>query len=399
MVQANSVAELFCSAGVQDIITKYKKGAPDPLRLAMELRDRYTQEERHWIGEWITLFPKIQEKFGIATPLLCDRLALEQSTAKDLSVWKTRLWPTGAKLLDLCCGMGGDSFFLPASLEVTGVDRDAMRLAMFRENTLRTGTSRAAICADALDPPLRADFFQMDPARRASQGDNQRHVEDISPSWGEILKILPQYSGALLKLAPGFPLSLIPAQASITYLGSHVDCRECLVSFGSLGAKTPEIRAVSLDDQVEFSAPREDVREDIIPTGPLGRYLFEPSPVMVRSHLFPLLAKQYGLWQIDPRIAYLTGDTLPDSPWLTAYTVLGQCPLGQERVRQMLKNAGIKPITLKKRGVEVEPAQELKSLRVKTGTPGILFYTRIQDQKTAILTMLPKNRTISKAHV
>ena len=70
-------------------------------------------------------------------------------TAQDIGRWKAKLWPCGndatsdatenatgadAEVHDLCCGMGGDSFYLPAGLKVTGVDLDKNRLAMYSHN-------------------------------------------------------------------------------------------------------------------------------------------------------------------------------------------------------------------------------------------------------------------------
>ena len=156
---------------------------------------------------------------------------------------------------------------------------------------------------------------------------------------------------------------------------------------------SPVVQAIEVESGQHFSAHREEVETARLPVQDLGRYLLEPSPTLVRSHLFPLWASPLGLWQIDASIAYLSGDSeMPASPWYTSFPVLDQCPLGTERVKAMLKNHGIKPMTLKKRGVEVEPAVELKRLKISSGVPGVLFYTRIQNQKVAILTLMPQKK-------
>jgi SAM-dependent methyltransferase len=378
---------------VQVILKESLNTPVDPLKLSSKLAKSFDADERRWILEWAGLQTKIFEKFPGTTPLLCDRLALEQATGIEIGSWKSRIWPAGSKVLDLCCGMGGDSFYLPPGIEVTGIDLDPMRICMYEENTARLGTPRKAILANALAPTIRADFFQIDPARRADLQGNQRRIPDLTPNWKEIESIMPHYSGGAVKLPPGFPLDQLPSTASITYLGSFQDCRECLVSVGSLASKDPKVRAVLVPGGQCFDADRSEVESFRLQTSSLGKYLFEPCATLVRSHLFPIYANPRGLWQIDDQIAYLSGNTpLPADPWLTGYEVLDFCPLGFDRVRAMLKFFGIKPIALKKRGVEVDPVAELKRLGSFGDRPGIIFYTRAQNQKIAVLTCNPEKK-------
>ena len=52
----------------------------------------------------------------------------------------------------------------------------------------------------------------------------------------------------------------------------------------------------------------------------------------------------------------------------------------------MLKEHDIGKITLKLRGVKLDPDAEIKRLKPKGKSEAILFYTRAQGEKTAILT-------------
>jgi hypothetical protein len=61
----------------------------------------------------------------------------------------------------------------------------------------------------------------------------------------------------------------------------------------------------------------------------------------------------------------------------------------------MLKKHGIGKLTLKKRGVEIIPEEEIKRLKPKGKNEGVLFYTRIAGEKTALLT---KRISGSNAH-
>jgi len=379
--------DLYQNPEVQSRLEKYNKQPLDLLKLSSVLAKQFSAEERHWIADWIELAPKVFTKFGVAS-LLCDRLALEQSTAQDLGRWKANLWQHGAGVLDLCCGMGGDSMFLPTAVSVCGVDLDPLRIAMYKANTKILGCAREAYVGNALQPPCSADFFQIDPARRSDLSGNQRRLVNLTPNWSEVSTLSKKFLGGLVKLPPSFPLSELPEQAALTYLGTSGDCRECLVGLGSMASTM--VQAIEVSSGARFAAERAEVDTARLEVQNVGQFLIEPSPTLVRSHLFPLWAAPYSLWQIDPSIAYLSGDQeVPANPWCTCYRVLDACPLGTERVKAMLKKHGIRPMTLKKRGVEVEPAVELKRLKINEGIPGILFYTRIQNEKFAILTLPP----------
>lgn len=383
------MSALFRESSVQETLKKYSKQPVDTLKIASALSKLWNPQERLWISEWIALAPKITEKFAVNTTLLCDRLALEQSTARDIGTWKSKLWPANSRMLDLCCGMGGDSLFLPESISVTGIDLDPFRCEMYAINTQQVGTSRNAVLANALDAPIKADFFQIDPARRTKIGDNQRKSMEMTPSIAEIMTILPQFHGAMLKLPPGFPVDELPPNSSRIYIGSHNDCRECLVLLGSLATQnTGEISAVCMPNGEMISASFEQVETTKLPSQPLGKFLIEPNPTLVRSHLFPIWARDHGMWQIDSQIAYLSCDVVPPaSPWFSSFRVIDSCTLNTGKVKQMFKLHGIKPTTLKKRGIEVDPVEELRKLKPESGIPGTLFYTRIQNEKMAILTL------------
>ena len=77
----------------------------------------------------------------------------------------------------------------------------------------------------------------------------------------------------------------------------------------------------------------------------------------------------------------------------SSFAVLDSVPLGTSAVKNMLKKHGIGKLTLKKRGVEIIPEEEIKRLKPKGKNEGILFYTRIAGEKTAILTQRIQNRT------
>lgn len=454
-------AELLTSAKVQDFIKKAFQHKWDALKVSTALAREFSNEERAAIMDYMELVPKFREKFfseknGDAF-LLCDRLALEQSTAFDIGHWKSALWLNDQPVQgtpvqtvhDLCCGMGGDSFFLPDHLNVIGVDLDENRLAMYRYNTeVMRPKAAQTICADVREvarenshaQPLngatpansetRADFFTLDPARRAIEGENQRDLKNLTPSFEEVLEIAKHYRGGMAKLPPSYPTDEIPGDCEILYLGSRQDCRELLVLFGELAKHPGCVRAAIVGKKgetvAEWCEARDAKREtrdkesqeqfeynfelegkdriyrtassqSDLPLGDLGKYLSEPAPVLLRSHLFGSTARGFDpdAHLVSEGIAYISSATPLPAPGFATFKVLDHCEIASGAVRAMLKAHDVGKLTLKLRGVKVDPDAEIKRLKPKGKNEAILFYTRAQGEKIAILTTRIKDTLMS----
>lgn len=389
LLQAEDVS-LLTSKPVQDFILKSISNKTDLLKVSEILSKTYTIEERKSIMDYMLLVSKIQKKFETKTLLLCDTLALEQSTAKDIGAWKQSLWPKEGHVNDLCCGMGGDSFFIPQSLSVTGVDLDPLRLEMYRYNTKQFGKDYDTALADVCTFKNDADYFTIDPARRENVEENQRCFTHLSPSIAEVIELASKYKGGMAKIPPGYPLEELPNDVEVLYLGKSNDCRECLVLFGSLCKNPGKIRAVMIEKDHSFTEwisekERASLYQDL-PIAPLSDYIIEPAPLLVRSHLFVQIAERNNLFPFSQGIAYLSGSTPLEEKGFANFKVLETCPLTTSTVRQMLKKYSIGQLTLKKRGVEVIPENEIKRLAPKGKNEGTLFYTRLAGEKVAILT-------------
>ena len=446
---------LLASDTVQGFIEEALTRKLDALQVSTALNKQgYSNEERAAIMDYMALVPKFREKFANNETargmfLLCDKLALEQSTAQDIGRWKAKLWPcgndatsdatenatgTGAEVHDLCCGMGGDSFYLPTGLKVTGVDLDENRLAMYSHNMQAFGKPASVKCADVREVAgsngakmpasagmTKTDYFTIDPARRAIEGENQRDLKNLTPTLEEVIEISKHYRGGMAKLPPGYPPAEIPDGTEILYLGGHSDCRECLVLFGKLAKHPDTVRAIivgkagetlaewtrrrdrsleTLDDDLQEKLDRNDSLEgkdrtyrtatsrSDLPLGEIGKYIAEPAPVLIRSHLFnaAALAHDPNAHLISEGIAYVSSDSTLPAPGFSCYEVLAHTEIATGAVRSMLKEHDIGKITLKLRGVKLDPDAETKRLKPKGKNSAILFYTRLRGEKTAILT-------------
>ena len=447
--------DLLASDTVQGFIEEALTRKWDALQVSTALNKLgYSNEERAAIMDYMALVPKFREKFGFGSFLLCDKLALEQSTAQDIGRWKANLWPhgndatenatgAGAEVHDLCCGMGGDSFYLPAGLKVTGVDLDENRLAMYRHNMLAFGKAAETLNKDIREVArengakmpasagmTKTDYFTIDPARRAIEGENQRDLRNLTPTLEEVVEISRHYKGGMAKLPPGYPPVEIPDGTEILYLGGHSDCRECLVLFGELAKHPDTVRAIivgkagetlaewtrrrdrsleTLDNDLQEKLDRNDSLEgkdrtyrtatsrSDLPLGEIGKYIAEPAPVLIRSRLFSdaALAHDPDAHLISEGIAYVSSDKPLPAPGFSCYEVLAHTEIATGAVRSMLKENDIGKITLKLRGVKLDPDAETKRLKPKGKNSAILFYTRAYGEKVAILTTRIKDALMS----
>jgi len=366
-------------ADIQSIAEECLPLLKDPLKLSAKLSKKYNQQERRALIHYLEILPKIRKKFCLQNvDLICDRLAFEQATARDISAYKAKMWQSGAKIADLCCGMGGDSFWLPSGIVANGVDIAPERVLMFNENMERLKLPHKAVLQNALEVK-GGDFFCIDPARRG----------DLNPNFESILELSKKFSGGMVKLPPAYPENELPKESDILYLGDAKDCRECLMLTGVFGKGVIRATAICEGENFEWQCEKNELQNINLDIKKLGNFILEPVPVLVRSHLFLSEAKKCGFWQIDSTLAYLSCEELPpEHKGFAAYKVIDQSGLSTNNVKAMLKKHGIGKITLKKRGVEVVPEAEIHRLSPKGEREGVLFYTRVLGDKRAILAQI-----------
>ena len=84
-----------------------------------------------------------------------------------------------------------------------------------------------------------------------------------------------------------------------------------------------------------------------------GRWIVDPDGAVVRAGLVRHYAARHGLWQLDPDIAYLSGDRLPDG--VRGFEVLDELGYSEKRLRQALSARDAGAVEILVRGVDVDP--------------------------------------------
>jgi hypothetical protein len=161
-----------------------------------------------------------------------------------------------------------------------------------------------------------------------------------------------------VKLGPALPHSLIPEAAEaewITHRGETVE----VALWAGPGAHPGQRSALVMPNArlAASQAPPLPVRE-------LGRYLYEPAGAVIRAGVIPELGSQLGAGVLHPEVAYLTSDHLCGTPFATAFEVRRRLPFHLKALRAWVREAQIGVLEIKKRGIDVDPADLRKRLRL-----------------------------------
>ncbi|WP_420091139.1 THUMP-like domain-containing protein [Mycolicibacterium duvalii] len=304
---------------------------------------------------------------GSAQWLFTDA-ALQQATAATVAAHRARRL-AGRTVHDATCSIGAELAALKDHAEfVLGTDIDAVRLAMARHNV---GPSVPLCRADALRPVTSDAVIVADPARRDASG-RRFDPRAYAPPLDDLLEVLRGRDFAV-KCAPGIDFTAVEAmgfdgEVEITSMRGSV--REaCLWSRG-LGAGVRR-RATVLDSGEQLT----DADPDDCGVAPAGRWLIDPDGAVVRAGLVRHYAARHGLWQIDPDIAYLSGDRLPAG--MRGFEVLEQLAFSERHLRQALWARRVGAVEILVRGVDVDPDVLRKRLRLRGPERASVLITRL----------------------
>ncbi|MFZ0529147.1 MAG: class I SAM-dependent methyltransferase, partial [Propionicimonas sp.] len=225
--------------------------------------------------------------------------------------------------------------------------------------------------AVALAGPLLAAGAAVfvDPARRTAAGRTWR-VADFSPPWDFATGLLAGRLGCL-KAAPGLPAAFVPDALSVTWVSHRGSLVETSLWAPSAGDGPALRRAVLLPSGSELVAGRQ--REAAV--GPLGRYLFEPDPAVIRAGAIGTLAAALDARAAGAGIAYLFADRLVATPFATAFEVVEVLAFNERTLRAWVREHAVGVLEIKVRGLDVDPALLRRQLKPKGSAAATLVLT------------------------
>ena len=311
--------------------------------------------------ETVLLRRRALEKLGelaVSDWLFTDE-ALQQATAAPVALHRARRLAGGGGVVhDATCSIGTEVAALSAcGITALGSDIDPVRLAMARHNV---GESAWICRADALRPVTRDAVLVADPARRV-EGRRRLRVDDYRPGLGSLLDTYRDRR-FIVKCAPGIDFDqvrLLDFDGEIEVTSYRGSVREACLWSAGLAQPGVRRRATLLDrgEQLTDNDPED------CPTRPVGRWIVDPDGAVVRAGLVRHYGARHGLWQLDPDIAYLSGDRLPAAD--RGFEVLEQLAFDERRLRQVLSALDCGSLEILVRGVRVDPDALRKRMRLR----------------------------------
>jgi hypothetical protein len=336
--------------------------------------------------EQARLRSRARPKFGdFADRMLFTPAGLEQATRLRVAALHAgRFAEAGIDVVaDLGCGIGADALAIAAlDLGVVAVERDELTAAVAAFNLAPFPSARVEL-GDAESADLAGvGGVWLDPARRAGATRLADPAEwSPSLSWAfELADRLP--TG--IKLGPGLDRDLIPDGVEAQWISVDREVVELVLWSGPLARHGIRRSALVLGNAgaAELSAAADSADAA---TGDLGDYLIEPDGAVIRARLIGDLARSVDGRMLDPTIAWITADDPVATPFGQSFRVLERFPLDVKTLKRELRARGVGTLEIKKRGVDVDPAQFRTRLALAGEGSATLVLTRVAGARAALL--------------
>ncbi len=356
--------------GVQDI-------GDDPYKLTMAFRKKFTPDQAGALSKLHELRSRGRAKFAKADEMFFTQVGYEQSSSQALASYKAARF-RGCKVVDLCCGIGGDAIWLARQADrLCIVDLSGAAIRFAEANVGVHGCSVEKEMTDVRRMDFGAfDAWHLDPDRRVD-GRRKSSPNACEPPLDEFLALSGLPSAGAIKLSPAADaIRLLEQGAELEWIGCHHECRQLVVWLGEL-ARHPGHRTATWisGKQYEDGQPFEQIVEPSTAMTPkvlsceagleAGRYFYEPRASVLAARLTDTLAFQFSLTRILDS-DYLVSDLSVDSLLFRRFRILDAFSFHQKELIRRLTQSKLRATEVKTRGVDVQPESLLKKLSSAT---------------------------------
>lgn len=337
------------------------------------------------VAETVRLRRRAAAKLADAGGWLFTDDALQQATPSPVARRRARRL-AGRAVHDVTCSIGADLAELIRQCPVAiGSDLDAVRLAMCAHNV----PSALLLRADALTPTTRGTIVVADPARRRGGG----RTHDPARLQPPLPDLLDAYRGRdlVVKCAPGLDTDRLGWAGEVEVVSLDGGVREACLWSPGLTDGVRRRATVLASDGAAWTIT--DADPDKVPEGEPGRWIVDPDGAVVRAGLVRHYGARHGLWQLDPRIAYLTGDAVP--PGARGFEILARLKLDEKAIRRELRARDGGAIEILVRGVDIDPDRLRARLKLRGTVAHTLVVTRI-GRNAVVFVCATRTRTLPR---
>ncbi len=393
-MDASELVELLSVDGLRllDSLPRYES-TDDVLRTVSDLRrSGHSATLVATVLSQSKLRRRAEAKLGpFAERMLFTEAGLEQATRITVAaIHAQRFRAAGlTRVADLGCGIGADAMAMAAlDLTVTAVERDEVTAAIAAYN-LAPWPNATVVNADATASDWKsADAVYLDPARRTGGHQNTSRItkpRDFSPPLDFAFTVARSRPTGV-KLGPGTVRELIPPEAEAQWVSVNGDVVELGLWFGAVGRAGNGIRRAALvlgeHGAAELTASDDSTDVEV---GGLGEFLYEPDGAVIRARLIGDLARQLNADMLSEGIAYLTSAEPMRTPFASCFQVRETLPLDVRTLKKELAARGVGELEIKKRGVDIDPAEFRRKLHLTGSGKATLILTRVAGKHVALL--------------
>lgn len=325
------------------------------VQITKKLRKKFTPQQTSLILQQHELRQRAKAKFTKSQQMFFLRKQLEQSTNELISFYKSQRFDKMNRVVDLCCGIGGDAIGLAEHQDLTIVDLDLEVVAFAEKNIEAYGFSSTPLACDVMEVDVRSfDAFHIDPDRRVD-GNRSTKSEFFCPDMNQLEAMTQSNPNFAMKLAPATRPWLNHCERE--FIGFDRECKQQVIWSGSLSKQTG-IRATVLD---RFGNPTESFFEEVadendgdISTSNNRKFIYDPHPCLVAARLVNAFGRRNDLNRLTHDTVYLTGDQMLQSPLVQCFELIESCVLDDSLIKKLLVRHDIGQLELKKRGIELE---------------------------------------------
>ena len=321
-----------------------------------------------------------QAKFTRAKSMWFDRVGLEQSTAEAVARHKSKRF--SGRVWDYCSGIGGDAIMLARSCDVIAVDRDpaACLCTLWNAEVYEVEKSIAAVCTDIESLGDRSGYLHIDPDRRTGSRRSLK-MEEGSPGLSFLKQSIGEFRGGALKASPAANFGGKFPGAEIELVSVDGECKEATIWFGELAA--PETWRATVLPAGETIAG--DPLAWVAALAPLGRFLFDPDPAIVRAGLVDMLATRDGFGRLDQDEEYLTADRVIATPFARSFEVLAELPNNERAIRDYFRNSSVGQLEIKCRHIPIDAESIRRRITLAGDEAAVLIFARIAGRSRAVV--------------
>ena len=394
--QVVEIEQLRLLRNTPELLEEVQSSDLNDFQLQAALRQRYPRELVIAALQLGDARSRARSKFSRAAEMWLDGTGVEQSTSELVARHKMQRFADCGEVWDLCCGIGGDAIAL-AECEVSVQAVDISPLA-----TLRTAwnaevygvADRVQVHeADVTTVPLEDRYVHFDPDRRAGRQRAMR-LEDYAPPLEFMQRVTQTAKGGAIKLSPASNFGGKFHDCEVELISLDGECKEATIWFGDRRSEAP-CRATLLPSGASLAGDPWLARA---PVEPLGRYMYDPDPAIVRAGLVDVLAEEAGFGRLDAAEEYLTSEELIDSPFVRAFEVLADLPNNQRELRKALRDLNAGELEIKCRHVPVDVNTFRKKLPLDGAEKLVLLIARLDGKTRAVIARRLGESLVANSH-